>query len=528
MKINFNTLFDSLEEKYKINKNFRIFILLIFIIIFCFVYIQAPLYRSNQHTKFLHGLAKAGYGYLYNDWLANTIDPLPVFSFLVYFTAKFLHEYVFYLYFVIILGVYIFSLIKIPANIFNFDKSFLINILFFTLIAILHSTILFDSVTYKLFHYRFIELFIEEGVAGQYMIGRAFQPCVFGVFLIFSIYLFLRNKYFFAVFFLGIASTFHTAYLFSSGILTLSYMIILYKEDKKLKKPFLVGLISLILILPVTIYHLTALKATTPELSKRAMDILVKIRIPHHSDPKIWLNFSAYLKTLIIGITLFIVRKKRIFIILFIPFVTAIIFTILQLFIENDFIGFLAPWRVSVWLVPISTCIILYYLLSLLFNNLKDFIKNNQKMIINICFVLLFLFFLSGVILIIKNFNLYLNKDHGPMMNYVSKNKSENDVYLIPDKMLDFRINTGVPILVTYKSHPYKDFELIEWYKRLNMSKIFYKKNNNDKCNIVKKLKEDYKITHVLVIKKNTTEINVNCLKEIYQDNEYIIYKMEL
>jgi len=33
-----------------------------------------------------------------------------------------------------------------------------------------------------------------------------------------------------------------------------------------------------------------------------------------------------------------------------------------------DFIGFLAPWRVSVWLVPISTCIMIGYLISIINN----------------------------------------------------------------------------------------------------------------------------------------------------------------
>jgi len=142
------------------------------------------------------------------------------------------------------------------------------------------------------------------------MVGRAFQPSVFGVFLIFSIYLFLRNRIYWSVFFLAFSSTLHTAYLFSSGILTLSYMIIIYKEERKLLKPFLIGLFSLILILPVTIHYLIALKATSPELSIKAMDILVNIRIPHHADPKIWLNTAAYLKIILVGIALFIVRKK--------------------------------------------------------------------------------------------------------------------------------------------------------------------------------------------------------------------------
>lgn len=524
-KFKINVFFDSLQVNFESKKNIRIIIFLLAVLIFSFIYIQAPLYRSNQHTKFLHGLAKAGYGFLKNDWLAQTIDPLPVFSFLVFFTVKFLHKYVFYFYFTIILGVYVFSLLKISSAAFEYNNSLLLNMIFFMTIAILHSTIIFDSLSYKLIHYRVIEFFFEEGVASQYMIGRAFQPCVFGVFIILSIFLFLKDRYYLSVFFLALASTFHSAYLFSSGILTLTYMIIIYKEEKKMFKPFLIGLISLLLILPVTIYHLAALKATASELSKVALGILVKKRIPHHADPRVWLNAIAFLKIILIGIALFIIRKKRLFLIGFIPFVTTIIFTFIQFLIDMDFIGLLAPWRVSVWLVPISSCIILSCLLSFIYNKFKSLINKMQNQIITICLIISFMFFLSGLVVVIKNYNLYLNKDHGNMMNFVSKNKTENDIYLIPNKIQEFRINTGVPVLVTYKSHPYKDVELLEWYKRLRLSKDFYKKNNDDKCSQLKKLKYDYKITHVVLTEKYFN-IKYDCLKEIYRDEEYGVYKL--
>ena len=68
-----------------LKNKFIIFIWQIFILglIFGISYTQYPLYTSNQHTKFLQGLAKAGNGYLNKDWLANTLDPLPAFTFLV-------------------------------------------------------------------------------------------------------------------------------------------------------------------------------------------------------------------------------------------------------------------------------------------------------------------------------------------------------------------------------------------------------------------------------------------------------------
>ena len=82
-------------------------------VVFSFSYLQLPLYSGNQNTYFLQGLAKGDLGFLSKDWLANTIDPVPVFSFLVRITFSYLQEYLFYLYSLVLLGVYICSMLGI-------------------------------------------------------------------------------------------------------------------------------------------------------------------------------------------------------------------------------------------------------------------------------------------------------------------------------------------------------------------------------------------------------------------------------
>src|SRR6516225_1997929 len=78
---------------------------------FAAVYCQAPLYYQNQNQYSLHGLARAGTGLLDEDWLANTRDPTPVFSGLVAATARWLHPWLFYLYYALLQGIYAASLL---------------------------------------------------------------------------------------------------------------------------------------------------------------------------------------------------------------------------------------------------------------------------------------------------------------------------------------------------------------------------------------------------------------------------------
>src|SRR6516162_3029587 len=82
---------------------------------FAAAYGQAPLYYSNQNQYFLHGLAAAGDGLLDEDWLANTADPTPIFSGLVALTARFLHPWVFHLYYALLLALYAAALVGVFA-----------------------------------------------------------------------------------------------------------------------------------------------------------------------------------------------------------------------------------------------------------------------------------------------------------------------------------------------------------------------------------------------------------------------------
>jgi hypothetical protein len=520
-------------DKAKIIKFIKSILLFLSVgIIFSIINRIQYIYQSNQHTRFLHGLAKAGYGFLDKDWLANTINPFPVFSFLIFITYSFLHEYFFYLYYIIVAAVLIYSLIMINSDLFDFKNTKYKKILFFTLITLLYSSI-FRSITHHLFDFNVTGLILEEGVAGQYILGYIFQPCTLGVFIILSIYLFLNKKPFIATFLLCLTATFHSIYIFSAGILILTYMIYILVNEANFKKAFFIGLFASLLIIPVIFYDFLYLGPTSPELMKESLNIIVNFRIPHHTDPDIWVNTSAFIKTGIIILSLFLVRKKKIFLILLIPFTICLLMAIVYYFVRINFIALLAPWRISVWLVPISTSMILGYLLSVLFNKFQEINKKHERTLIYLCLSVLFILFAYESFKIIRQKDQYLNLDHGKMMNFVRDNKTESDVYLVPSRMSGFRLNTGAPVFVTYKSHPYKDYEVIEWYERYLLTEDFYENLGNDNViNILEEIKNKDKITHVLIKNKKLAKIDMNkefseLFEEYYKGDRYTIYKIK-
>ena len=109
-------------------------------LLFALAYSQSPLYTSNQNQYFLHGLANAGFGNLSRDWLANTLDPTPVFSLLVETSYRQL-EYppLYYFIYALLMGVYRFSLFGSVSYLYKWRDSGLKRVLFLVLLIAVHS-----------------------------------------------------------------------------------------------------------------------------------------------------------------------------------------------------------------------------------------------------------------------------------------------------------------------------------------------------------------------------------------------------
>lgn len=496
-------------------------------LIFGLAYTQDPIYNSaeNQNTKFLHGLANAGYGFLQEDWTANTIDPLPAFTWLIETTYQYIHaEYMFYVYYFLFFGIYVSSILAIANYIYDLKKSRLELIVYLTAFIFIH------TVHLKIFHFDIAED-LHYGVAKQYVLGPVFQPSTFGVFIILSIYCALTSRYFLAVFLLALAATFHPTYLPSAGILTLAYQILIFKREKNLVKIILVGLLALVLILPVLSYSSSAFTPTNLELWSKAQEIIVQLRIPHHSLPQFWLKqggYKTYIQALLVVYALWLIRKSDLFSILLVPFILAVVATILQLLINNDTIAFIAPWRVSIFLVPIATSIILAEIISFGFQKYPLWLLRNQQLIVRASVAIISILLIAGTIEQFLSFG-YGGVTSNEMMNFVKDHKQSGQTYLIPPdqiRLYKFRLYTGVPIFINNKTHPYKDIEVLEWYARLTKAEEFYQQGDRS-CQILEDLVAQYSITHV-VLDQDSYNLECSATKEIYRNRKYRITEIKI
>lgn len=496
------------------------------VLIFGLAYTQDPIYNSveNQNTKFLHGLAQAGYGWLAEDWVANTIDPLPVFSWLVKITYQYLHpEYLFYVYYFILFGIYVYSIFAIVDYIFDFQRSRLKSIVYFTAFVILHTV-----------HLEILEfdtgIDLHYGVALQYVLGPVFQPSTFGVLIIFSICCCLYQRYILAVILLAIAATIHPTYLVSAGILTFAYQVVILIEEKKLFKAVLIGLLSLSLVLPVYSYMTLTFAPTTPELWQQAQEIIVRLRVPHHSLPEVWLKqdgHKSYLQTLIVIGAIWLVRRTRLMWVLLIPLGLAIASTILQLIINSNTIAFIAPWRISIFLVPISSSILLAAIVFGIFNRYQLIIEKYQHLIRRWSVLIVAVIAIAGTVDQALSFG--YGKTSKQMMEFAQAQGKSGQTYLVPPDLSDmkkFRLATGIPILINDKTHPYKDVEVLEWSSRLKLARAFYKISDHS-CQILNNLQQKYHITHI-VLYKEQRQLKCQNLDQIYNNKNYQVNLIKL
>jgi len=517
----------------------RIGLWLLVAAVFAVAYTQSPLYEGNQNTKFLHGLAQAGRGYLEADWLANTVDPLPVFSSLIYATAL-LNENLFYLYYAVILGIYIFSIMGIMAVINKGKWSLTKQVAFFTLFFLAHARWAIIRVE-KVYGLN-IE-FLHTGVAGQYLLGIEFQNSVFGVLLLLSIFTFLKRNYYLATFLVGLTALFHSAYLMSGGLITIAYLLILFSDNlrdaqalrpfslekvlRAARQPLFLGLFTLVFVLPVIWHNQTALSATSPEASSTALHIIVHERIPHHAVPASFWNATANIQMAIMVVGLILAfRNRRLFYIMLSLFVGGVVVSLVQLLTSSDSLALMAPWRVSVLLVPLSTALIIAFIVS----GLIDLFRMNDPK-----FLMLFLPLALYVVFINVGGGLNLQDMYGSgrrerrlvqVMDYVRENRRARELYMIPptdNYFDDFRLYTGVPTFINWKSHPYKDVEVLEWYDRVQRADQFYKSGGADKCLQLQALVDEYGITHV-VFKSKEIPLACDFAEEIVRIENFVIY----
>lgn len=497
---------------------------ILFAIFLCLAFILShsfdPIYTSGQTAHLVRGLAEAGYGSLSNDWLLTTSNNLFFFSLLIKYTYIIFGEIFFYIYFFILLAIY-FIFLSLICNHFLRNKSEIIFFLICSFIIFCHSKFSINWFLDLLGIYLHGPLFYE-GSAGTYLLGSVFQPGVFGVFLLASIYFFIVRKPYIASCFIGLTCIMHPTYLFSGAVITFSYIFLLYRREKKLLNLVKFSLFSLFLVSPILFLTISILTNNT--FSQEALNIQINFRAPHHHLIKEWFGYDDIIKIVIILLSLLVTYKKDLFYIIFFPFLFASFFTLFEFYFNTGFLSVLMPWRVSALLMPLSFFLLSSFTINLLLKRYIVFLERKKLTIQLLIFSFLIYFSFIGANQYLFMATHYENKNYTKMMQFVLNNKNNEDTYLIPTNLDEFRLRTGKPVFVDFHASPQNNQGKLEWYNRIKKTEKINELLNERNCELLLNEISANQFTHMVLFASQ--DIECEFLEKEYKDDYYIITKI--
>jgi hypothetical protein len=508
---------------------------------------QAPLYYSNQNQYFLHGFAIAGQGYLADDWLANTRDPTPLFTALVAGTIRWLHPWLFHLEYALVQGVYAASLLGLFVFLAGKDMAARRWPIFLVLLLTVHAALV------RWASYRWLgqdyPYYLQGGLAGQYVLGAMFQPSTFGVFLLAAVVLFLVDRPWWAVGCIALAVSMHSTYLLPAALLVTGFQAALLREGRA-QRALQMGGLALLVVLPSVVYAWLLFRPTSPELFARAQEILVDVRIPHHSLPRLWWDTIAFLQVVWFALALVWARSSRLLITLAVPALLGLGLTLAQVLTDSPTLALLFPWRISSILVPLATAILLGRLVQALPANVET--RPAQLAAGAVALLLV----VGGGWIMAARQGFHVNDEELPLLRFVRDTKQPGDVYFLPvgipdlaastrgslssdfkplaEKKTDqrvlsvdlqrFRLFTGAPIFVDFKSIPYKDTEVLEWYDRLRFTEAVQKDLQAGRFARALADLRGRGVTHLIVPAR--PKLEASGLVEVYADSVYRVYRL--
>lgn len=256
-------------------------------VIFALAYSQAALFSGNQNTKFISGLARAGYGDIAADWMARITDPFPLFSHLLdlqyrLFGLHLANHGSFYL----LAGAYGFLGVFIAHKLIKESSVKNTALFLFSLLWLfIHVTGLRG----------FFHSIFPEGLAGQYLLGDYYQPCCFGVLLIAAVAAYMSGYLVSAAICLVAAALFHPTYLISSALIAVTLVIVPANKDLSIPygRRFLFVALVAMGVGAYAIWNSTVLTSGDPVVRDRAYRLLAETRIPQHALPSHWDRYKT-------------------------------------------------------------------------------------------------------------------------------------------------------------------------------------------------------------------------------------------
>ena len=430
---------------------------------------------DNQNSYLLTGLAWSGYGHLSEDWLSNARTPFVAFSAIVAALSGigFL-EGLRVLSFLLV-GLFAASCLIIFMNsksVRGFgDGAALLFVLALTVIAV------FDR-------------FLLWGMAGQYTLGIYAQPSEFGVLLVFAVALFVARRPLAPYLMAAAAGLFHPSYLLAGAFLVIAFAFHDAVFERRWRRAAVGSAAALIVAAPVAWYAYAAFAPSDPEAFAVSRQILAVLRIPHHALPQHWFDRGELIRVavIVLATALAFVINRRLGIVMALASALGALATAVALAVGSNALYLLFPWRITVVLMPLATVVMATGVVRILLDNPWGGRLGGSRagaVAIGLAAALAAVSFTQRLDAFrpdgadgpaAARVPQDLQAEYLDMVRFVREHGAADEVYLYnPSRYFSFRIRAGQPAFADFKSHPYRDVEVVEWWDRLAWSRDVFR-----------------------------------------------------
>jgi Domain of unknown function (DUF6798) len=250
--------------------------------------------------------------------------------------------------------------------------------------------------------------------------------------------------------------------------------------------------------------------------------------MPQHAKVTSWFGHAVPLQITVVVLAIYMMRRTKLFWILLLPLLAAMLLTIAQVITGNKGLALLFPWRISVFLVPIASSIVLASIVSAAFELLGKSLRGiGPKMIEILQAIVFFAIILIGFFGALRTVSCLNGSREGVTRytRFVTRTIRPGHLYLVPPDMESFRLAARVPVFIDFRSHPYKGTEVVEWFHRIQIANEFYAASGQSACSRLENIADKYGTTHV-ILRSDRPIPNCGSVHELYRDSMVRIYEL--
>lgn len=432
-------------------------------------------YFSNQNTYFVHAALESGrFPGLARDWLASTADSTPLFTFLGATIIAQLGAYGLVLANALLGALFVGGLILCAEAILSVGGNPIVRFLAMATIIVLWFA--FPSP---------VRSVVFDGVADQYLFRGFLQPSSFGVLFVWALWGFASGRKTLGIAAAVLAVSMNPSYLITYvGVLVAAEFLMHPSRGTLLRRavrgPLFIGTIAVVPLVSLSYSRFSPSDALS---FAEACRILADERIPHHAHPAAWVSWSLLPKAVIVGFAVRVAPSRGARALLGMLGV-GVTLSLVAIGAGAPALLLTFPWRLSSVLVPVSTAVVVVWACA----RVSSFAARRCALAMAL---------LSAVLLANATGSGYrrMLRAPTPELALIAALRSELNVehgvgrLLIHPDWEEVRLNAAAPIFVDWKSHPYRDLDVLEWWRRVRLARAFYGPSESARCSVLDEIR---------------------------------------